>query len=328
VSYGHFFLSTVGASTGAPRVVSTSARDSTHRIDDPETRKISQKVKYPELLAVFKSMMFTEHGPTDGKLDSIVENTLEETSDTVLLVNPSEEAITRLVRIVADDGGPSANVLADRRVLKSAMEDFIVAGNAADLVDRDRLGLRELTDDLDSSLMMTPESVVALVETSSTVGGLTTDDDEFIEDAYDTFDEAYEAAETFSMRTPPLSRVRETLSADIGPEAEADFSAVLTSLETARGNGDGLDEVSISLLVAAKNEELLYDISRWGEEVGIASKATFSRTKSRLEESGIVDTEKVPIDVGRPRLRLKLGDERLEDADGPQLATVAQSILS
>jgi hypothetical protein len=42
---------------------------------------------------------------------------------------------------------------------------------------------------------------------------------------------------------------------------------------------------------------------------------------------GIIDTEKVPIDVGRPRLRLKLADDRLENADGDQLASVASSIL-
>ncbi|PWG73380.1 hypothetical protein DF186_23370, partial [Enterococcus hirae] len=79
-----------------------------------------------------------------------------------------------------------------------------------------------------------------------------------------------------------------------------------------------------SLLVAAKNDVLLYDISKWGEDVGIASKATFSRTKTKLEDMGLIDTEKVPIDVGRPRLRLKLGDDRLRDANTDQLAGVAQ----
>jgi predicted transcriptional regulator len=85
--------------------------------------------------------------------------------------------------------------------------------------------------------------------------------------------------------------------------------------------------VTISLLVAARNEVLLYDISKWGEDIGIASKATFSRTKTRLEDLGLIDTEKVPIDVGRPRLRLKLGDDRLREADADQLADVAQSLL-
>ncbi|MFB6186598.1 MAG: DUF5821 family protein, partial [Halobacteriaceae archaeon] len=83
-----------------------------------------------------------------------------------------------------------------------------------------------------------------------------------------------------------------------------------------------------SLLVAAKNDVLLYNISKWGEDSGLASKATFSRTKSRLEEQGLIDTEKVPIDVGRPRLKLRLADPRLEEASPSELANVAQSVLA
>jgi hypothetical protein len=122
--------------------------------------------------------------------------------------------------------------------------------------------------------------------------------------------------------------VRSSLEAEIGEGTAADFDSVLSSLATARGDGDGLDEVTISLLVAAKNEELLYDISKWGEDVGIASKATFSRTKTDLEDLGLLDTEKVPIDVGRPRLRLKFGDDRLADASSEELASVAQSLMA
>jgi predicted transcriptional regulator len=62
--------------------------------------------------------------------------------------------------------------------------------------------------------------------------------------------------------------------------------------------------------------------------VGIASKATFSRTKTKLEDMGLIDTEKVPIDVGRPRLRLKLGDDQLKSANTDQLASVAMSMLN
>jgi hypothetical protein len=72
---------------------------------------------------------------------------------------------------------------------------------------------------------------------------------------------------------------------------------------------------------------LLYDISKWGEDVGIASKATFSRTKSKLEESDLITTEKVPIDVGRPRLRLKFQNESLASAGPSEIIQVAQKTL-
>jgi predicted transcriptional regulator len=73
---------------------------------------------------------------------------------------------------------------------------------------------------------------------------------------------------------------------------------------------------------------LLYDLSKWGEDVGVASKATFSRVKTNLEEQGLLDTEKVPIDVGRPRLRLLLGDERLREADPEELPSVVREMLA
>jgi hypothetical protein len=118
------------------------------------------------------------------------------------------------------------------------------------------------------------------------------------------------------------------MAAEIGEAARDDFDAVLAAIDSARGDGGGLDEVTVSLLVAAKNDVLLYDISKWGEDVGIASKATFSRTKTRLEDLGVIDTEKVPIDVGRPRLRLKLGDERLEGLDADALADEVAEMLA
>jgi hypothetical protein len=174
----------------------------------------------------------------------------------------------------------------------------------------------------------TIDELVEVMDEDGPTVKLTTDDEAFIESAYERFSDAWDDAEAFNLRTPAISRVQSTLRENLGEPTADDFENVLASLETARGDGDGLDEVTISLLVAAKNEDLLYDISKWGEDVGIASKATFSRTKSRMEEMGLIDTEKVPIDVGRPRLRLKLGDDRLREASADDLASVAQSMLT
>ena len=266
----------------------------------------------------------------DRQIDDILQTVLENATGDVFVVNPSADAIEEFVRVATRFEGelPMVHMLADERTLKDVMDDFIVASNAADLVDRDSLELRTVEETPENSLLVTEDSVVALVTAGNRVGGLTTADDEFVTTAYDAYTVAWEEAEAFKLRTPPISRVRESLESDISPEAEADFTNILDSLETARGDGEGLDEVTISLLVAAKNEALLYDISKWGEDVGIASKATFSRTKTKLEDMGLIDTEKVPIDVGRPRLRLKIGDDRLRSADNGQLATVAQSILN
>jgi hypothetical protein len=247
----------------------------------------------------------------------------------IIVVNPSHDAIGTLVSVLGTLSDPTTvRLFAAEDPLKDLMDDFLVASAAADLIQTGELAVRTLEDVPNSSLVLSEESVVSLVQSDDRAAGLTTTDDAFVAETYQYYDERWADAPEFSLRTPPRSRVMETLETSIGPECAADFATVLDSLDTARGDGVGLDEVTISLLVAAKNGELLYDISRWGEDVGVASKATFSRTKTRLEDEGLIDTEKVPIDVGRPRLRLLLGDQRLVDADTDELAAVAQELLA
>jgi len=241
---------------------------------------------------------------------------------------PSAAAVEALVAVASGmDDPPSVRLLATEATLKHVMDDFLVASNAADLVETGALSVRS-GETTDGMLLVTDEAVVSVVDAGDRVAGLVDEDEEFVERANDRYDDAWADAEEYPLRTPALSTVRSTLEEQLGPDSAGDLDAVLRSLATVRGEDDGLDEVTISLLVAAKNEELLYDVSKWGEDVGIASKATFSRTKTSLEEMGLIDTEKVPIDIGRPRLRLLLGDDRLREADAGQLASVAGSILA
>jgi len=264
------------------------------------------------------------------RVDDILEAVFDDAPDTLLVVNPAADVVEQLVEAATsyDDALPAIRVLADEGIVKSVMGDFIVASNAADLIEEGTLSLRTTSDLTQGSLLLTEDRAIALVAAEDQVGGLTAEGDPFVGTAYEAYTADWEDAEEFRLRTPAITRVRTTLETEISPEVEADFDAVLSSLETARGDGEGLDEVTISLLVAAKNRVLLYDISKWGEDVGIASKATFSRTKTKLEDMGLIDTEKVPIDVGRPRLRLRLADDRLQDADPAEIASVAQSVLA
>jgi len=262
-------------------------------------------------------------------INDILHTVLTEASDDLLLVDPTEETIQALVDVATEFDGelPTIRMVAEERPIKETMEDFLVASRAADLIDAGQLSIRLLEDPAANALLVSEDSVLALVSAGDRIAALSTDDADFIESARESYDQRWDAADAYHLRTPPLSRVRETLGSDISETAREDFDAVLADLDTARGDGEGLDEVTISLLVAAKNEVLLYDISKWGEDVGIASKATFSRTKTRLEDMGLIETEKVPIDVGRPRLRLQLGDDRLREADASELAAVGQELL-
>lgn len=271
---------------------------------------------------------------TSNLLDTTVEDILHDVFDSsdapVYVVGPSEQLIDRLITAAMNygDDRSSIRLLAEEDTLKELFEDFIVASTAADLVNANDLQLRISTEDPENAVMVTDERVVAIVRAGETLAGLVTEDETFVTTALSAYESVWTDAANYDLRTPPLSQVRESLNDDLDPSVEEDFAAVLSSMETARGDATSLDEVTVSLLVAARNEQLLYDISKWGEDVGIASKATFSRTKSQMEDVGLIDTEKVPIDVGRPRLRLKLGRDELREAEPDQLTGLATSILN
>ncbi len=254
---------------------------------------------------------------------------IEGADDGLLVVNPSRDTIQGLVTVLREaDAPPHVRLFAAEDPLKGLTDDFLAASAIADLVDAGTLSVRRLSEVPNNAFLITGESVVSLVESAGGVGALATTDDSFVAATREEYGDRWADASPFKLRTPARSTVMETLETEIGADAAADFEAALGSLDAVRGNGDGLDEVTVSLLVAARNAELLYDISKWGEDIGLASKATFSRTKSRLEENGLLDTEKVPIDVGRPRLRLMLGEGQFDDANIEDIAQTAQEELA
>lgn len=111
----------------------------------------------------------------------------------------------------------------------------------------------------------------------------------------------------FSLRTPPWSVVTATLTEAFDAEVCADFKTTIETLEALEE--PAVNEADSALLVAARHELLLYDLSHWAEDIRLYSKATFSRAKNKLEDLGIVVCEDVRMAVGRPRERLTLTEE-------------------
>ena len=253
---------------------------------------------------------------------------LAEESGEVTAVGFDEESTRELIEILAEsEEPPRVRLLVREDVLKWLRDDFMLASTAAELLDVGTLALRA-SEQLDGTLVVTDEAIISLLRSDSGhSAAFVTDEEEFVAAVRERWNSLWEDGEQFDLRTPAYSHVLETLVDEFDSALEADFETVLDSIADI-DTDDWLDEVAVSLLVAAKHEELLYDISRWGEDAGVASKATFSRKKTQLEEQGLLETEKVPIDVGRPRLRLLLGEERLREADAEELASVAHEMLS
>lgn len=257
-------------------------------------------------------MEASESALFDARVAGVFEDDPAGGSEEAFLINPSRRVVESVVTDLEPNRPESLRLFAAEDPLKELFDEFTVASATADLVESDVLSIRLLESVPRHSLLLTDERIVSIVDDGDRIRGLATGTDSLVADAYERYRERWERAEGYSLRAPPLSRIERTLRRELGAPVATDFDRALSAVE--EYDGAPVDEVAAALLVAAKHDELLYDISQWGEEVGLASKATFSRTKNRLEETDILDTNKVPIDVGRPRLRLTLGPDGLAEA--------------
>lgn len=248
----------------------------------------------------------------DAGVVDVFGDTLAQTDD-AFLVNPSRTVVEDALAGLTVDSETSVRLLAAETAVKAVVSEFVVASTLADLTRAGVLSVRLLESVPRYSLLVTDTGVVSFVDYDGDVAGLATEADTFVTETYDEYERRWTAADQYTLQAPPISRVRETLGASLGEAVAADFDRALARAEGI-GDRSPVDEVGVALLVAAKHDALLYDISQWGEEVGLASKATFSRTKNSLEETNLVETEKVPIEIGRPRLRLTLGADAPTDA--------------
>jgi hypothetical protein len=218
--------------------------------------------------------------------------------------------------LAASDDPPTVRLLMAESVLKWFRRDFHLASTTAELIAAGELAIRVADEVVANAVITTEQAVVSLVRAEEQVAGLGTNDEAFVASMRGDCDEAWAAATTADLRTPPRTRVYETLAGALGSDVEADYRAMLDAVGTTRSSrsvsvdmgDDSLGEVALVLLAGAKREVQLFELSTWGEDVGLASRATFSRVKTALEDRGIIETEKIPIDVGRPRQRLVLAD--------------------
>lgn len=74
-----------------------------------------------------------------------------------------------------------------------------------------------------------------------------------------------------------------------------------------------MDLVALLLIASAINEELFFNVVAWGERTQLASKATFSRRKDYLESLGVIYEENVRAPYGRPKIRLRLNEDRFKE---------------
>ena len=192
------------------------------------------------------------------------------------------------------------------------MDDFIIASRIGSLVESGDCEIRTFSSYDRNSLIASEAGISFWTDAADGQVAVFDSVPSKIESVIESLDSDWKSAAQFSRRTPGLPRLRQTMEQKLGEEFRKDFHAILSSFDELRGTGDGFNEVSIALLAGARNELLFYDVSRWGEDVGLASRATFSRKKNVLEDIDVIETSKQPVNVGRPKQRLHLVDEGLD----------------
>jgi hypothetical protein len=158
--------------------------------------------------------------------DGMVRRSMEESDGSLRLLQVSPAVLSRYVEVLREDGDAvdTVRALVGEGALKDVMDDFLVASAASDLIEQGKLELLSTPDRSRRSLVLVgDDGVMSFVDVGDGVGAISTDDAEIVGGASDLFESMWDDGEEFRIRTPPASRVRETLREEIGEETQEDF---------------------------------------------------------------------------------------------------------
>lgn len=272
---------------------------------------------------------------TTGPPSVLAERALAPASD-ALVVDSSPAFVRGVVDVVADDGRPDVDastptspeprvrLLCTEEAADAAFADFLTATAAVDARSADRLAVRTVRT-LDASLTIADGTVRAHVS----VGGEATvcdgDDETLCAVAEDAYDERWHDAEPYAFDVPGRTTLVESF-ADRWPDCAETLADLLRAADTLPRTA-AFDPVTACTLVGARHELLTMRIGEWAEEIGLSSRTEIARSKARLVDAGLVETEREPVGVGRPRHRLVLAGDGNPEPTGAELLAHGRSAL-
>ena len=278
-----------------------------------------------------------------GSVRRLVRGPIGSAPDGVVVVSDHVAVLREAVLAVAeagDDAPDHVRMLGTEGALSGACDDFLAATRAADLADGGRLSIRVTEQDHLPSLLVTGGEVgspsrrsdAGEVTTISPLPGsdavaVRTGEADSVATVRSAFVESFSNAAGYEVGVPGYTRLLESLDSAVGSDVRADLASVMEAGVTVRSSAGGLDEIDAILLVGGRNGAQLFELSTWAEDLGVASRATMSSRKRRLEAAGLLTTEKVHADVGRPRQRLIVAAEGPRDAPPADLIRGARDVL-
>jgi hypothetical protein len=246
----------------------------------------------------------------DTALDVPTETTTD--FDDVRPVGSETESDGRVVRLLLDESD-----------IDRLFETFRSTALAADLIESGQLAIRT-TDELGQRLTLTEETAYAHVTVGDQITSLDASTESFCSSLRTEYEAMWDDATAFDPGVPALSRLLSTF-ADSFPSAAETLAGVIGSDTEIERSGD-FDPITVVGLVAARHELQTLEVSEWAEEIGLSSRTELSRVKSRLSNRDVVDTDRVPHGVGRPRQKLVVADETLSECPADSLLDEARTI--
>lgn len=219
-------------------------------------------------------------------------------------------------------------ILTDSETVTELRKLFFTTTRLVDHMQADKVEIRTqeshlpsltITEDSIQTTTGFPDADPSVVETT---------EESCIEDTIETFDERFEEAEEVTFRQPGYFAMLDTLEQKFDASLVEDFEKALREAKESERPSLEIDPVFVTVLVGAYNEISFYQLSWWGEDIRLASRAKFSRKKQKLQEEDLVAVEKIPRPVGRPRQRLLLGKAVAEEESLEEIVATAIQDLS
>lgn len=260
-----------------------------------------------------------------------IQQRLASADSRVTILAPNFDTLQALARLNDTDWDKCIRILTTEQQLGQLRRDFITATKISDI---ESCGSVEMRTVVNESTAMQPlvitdsRATVVLLSGMESVPTLETSTDSVLNRIHEPVETLWASARGADIRTPAYSRILETVGKDFGESFETDVQTMLSTPLGSRAISDGLDEVHVFLLLAARHREQYRELTRWAERIRMGSPARVSSRKKELENAGAITTEKIEREsVGRPRQRLVLADDRLQDASLETLVTAAQAVV-
>lgn len=201
---------------------------------------------------------------------------------------------------------PDVEVLTDDETVTELRDHFLSGTKLREHIENEILALKTQSLHLPTLILADTDAtaITGLPETDQISVAAT--EAAFVEESTSAFDSWFDEAEPVSLRKPSYSQLLSELEEQFDESVRADFVAALQEAKVADRPSLSLHPANLGLLVGAYHQLEFYHVGGWGEETRLASRATFSRMKNRLEEKSIIEIEPVSGKVGRPRHQLQL----------------------